>query len=500
MPFEADITQEQKAVLEAKGDIIVVAGPGTGKTFTLLLKLRDLLEQGISPERILILTFSLKTSLELKERLSRLRIFGPKIDTFHGLAYDLYRELYQKEPVLIEERDKISLLKKLFPGEKNPLKRDAQRLQYLNYLEKNGLLDFDLLLKKTSSCVEQGAFRGYYLFIDEFQDLSPEILEFLEPFKESTWILFGDPNQSIYGFKGVDLERIQRFLKRYKPALKTLSLTHSFRCKEEIVKRANQFKASPWEIPDFKTDQPGGLVQGFLFPDTYEEKDFLINLVQNILGGTSLERARPSEISPSDIFILTRIKRITEPLHEAFQKAGLPVALPEEEAQILKEEIGQFIERVKVAKNPLPKAMEEVSPLLKNILQNWRELFERDAEKFIFYLEGLSSEDLIFPKLEGINFLTIHASKGLEAEVVILYGADEGLIPFTLLKDYNLLEEKRILYVALTRAKTNFYFTASKERRVFNYTLNRGLSPWLKDLPCKEFRKRPPQPKQRSLF
>ncbi|MGB9761042.1 MAG: 3'-5' exonuclease, partial [Caldimicrobium thiodismutans] len=109
-------------------------------------------------------------------------------------------------------------------------------------------------------------------------------------------------------------------------------------------------------------------------------------------------------------------------------------------------------------------------------------------------------EDLTFPKLEGINFLTIHASKGLEAEVVILYGAEEGLIPFTLFNDYDFEEEKRILYVAITRAKNHFYFTATKNRKVFNFELQKGLSTWLKELPYKEFQKKPQRPKQRGLF
>ncbi|WP_068512773.1 UvrD-helicase domain-containing protein [Caldimicrobium thiodismutans] len=500
MLYEPFITQEQKAVIEANKDLLVIAGPGTGKTYTLLLKIKTLLENGLPPEKILILTFSLKTCQELRERLSRLGIKEAKVDTFHGLAYDLYRDFYQKEPRLIDEKEKTSLLKKLFSGERNLLKNSDQKIQYFDYLEKNGLIDFDLLLNKAISLINPENLREYYLFLDEFQDLSPEILDFLKSFKEATWILFGDPNQSIYGFRGVNLAKIQNFLQTHKPHLQILTLTESFRCKEEILKRANQFKASPWKIPPFRSKHSGGIIQGFIFPNTYEEKDFLVNLVQNILGGTQLERARHTTFAPSDIFILSRIKRVSEPLIEAFQKEGIPVALPEEEAQKLKDEINQIVERIKVFKEPLPEIINDVSPFLKNIFQNWRGLLERDQEKFLFYLKGLSSEDLIFPKLEGVNFLTIHASKGLEAEVVILYGGEEGLIPFTLFRDYDLDEEKRILYVALTRAKGSFYFTATQKRKIFHYELTQGLSGWLKTLPYKEFPKRPPKPKQIDLF
>lgn len=500
MLYEPSITHEQKAIIEAKEDLLVIAGPGTGKTSTLLLKIKTLLEKGHPPEKILILTFSLKTSRELSERLSRLGIKEAKVDTFHGLAYDLYRDYYQKDPKLIEEREKISLLKKLFPKEKNPLRKYINKIKYFDYLEKNGLLDFDLLLNKATSLINPENLRGYYLFLDEFQDLSPEILAFLKPFKEATWILFGDPNQSIYGFRGVDLAKIQNFLQTYKPYLQILTLTESFRCKEEILKRANQFKSSPWEIPSFRTKHSGGMLQGFIFPNTFEEKDFLLNWVQTLLGGTQLERARLSSFAPSDIFVLSRIKRVSEPLIEAFQREGIPVALPEEEAQKLKEEINQLVEGTEIFKEPLPKIINEVSPFLKNIFQNLMDLIKNDQEKFLFYLKGLSSEDLIFPKLEGVNFLTIHASKGLEAEVVILYGAEKGLIPCTLFNDYDLAEEKRILYVALTRAKDSFYFTASEKRKIFQYELTQGLSDWLKPLPYQKFQKRPQKPKQIGLF
>ncbi len=500
MFFETTLTEEQRKILESRGDLLVIAGPGTGKTFTLLKKIKTLLELGTPPQKIYLLTFSLKTSQELKEKLIKLGIKGVKVDTFHGLAYDLYREYYQKEPPLINEKEKLSILKKLFPKEKNPLKDPLKKNQYFLYLKNNKLLDFDLLLKEVSSFLKPEIFLYHYLLIDEFQDLSSDILEFLEPFNKATWILFGDPNQSIYGFRGVDLEKIKAFLLVQKPEIQILSLRESFRCAEEIIKAANNFRASPWQIPELKTKKSGGTIQGFLFSDSLEERNFLVNLIGNLLGGTSLERARPSQISPSDIFILSRIKKIYEPLIEDLQKEGIPIALPEEEALNLKEEISQIIEKIRVFKSPLQRIFNEASPSLKNYLSNLKDLFNEDHQKLLFYLENISLEDLTFPKLEGINFLTIHASKGLEAEIVILYGAEEKIIPFTLFNDYDLEEEKRILYVALTRAKNQFYFTASKRRKIFHFELTQGLTDWLKIFPCKEFQKKPQKPKQIGFF
>lgn len=498
--FKFLLSEEQRKILESSGDLLVIAGPGTGKTFTLLLKVMALLEAGIPTESIKLLTFSFKTSRELKDRLSKLGIREIKVDTFHGFAYDLYREHYQKEPPLISEQEKFSILKKLFPQEKNPLKDFVKKSRYFSYLEKNHLLDFDLLLKKVSTFLNPKFFHDHYLLIDEFQDLSPEILDFLKPLTSATWILFGDPNQSIYGFRGVNLEKIKEFLNIHKPRIKILNLLESFRCKEEIVKAANYFRVSPWEIADLKAKERGGLIQGFLFPDVFDEREFIVNLIQSLLGGTTLERTKATQLSPSDIFILSRIKKVSEPLIEALQKEGIPIALPEEEAKDLKDKVASLIEKIKIFKIPLERVLQEAPPILRNYLLNLKTLFHEDDQKLLFYLEGITLEDLTFPKLEGVNFLTIHASKGLEAETVFLYGAEEGLIPFTLFNDYDLDEEKRLLYVAITRAKSSFYFSATQRRKLFNYELNRGLVSWLKKFPYKEFNKKPQKPKQRGLF
>ena len=123
-----------------------------------------------------------------------------------------------------------------------------------------------------------------------------------------------------------------------------------------------------------------------------------------------------------------------------------------------------------------------------------------EKEKFLSYLKILEPSDFIIPQKEGVNFLSIHASKGLEAEYIILIGAEEGLIPLEIFKDTLKDEEKRLVYVALTRAKKGFYFTVVKNRKIFNFTLNRGVSSYFKDFPLKVFSPKPKKPKQTGLF
>uniref|UniRef100_A0A832GPT6 DNA 3'-5' helicase n=1 Tax=Caldimicrobium thiodismutans TaxID=1653476 RepID=A0A832GPT6_9BACT len=495
---ETPLTPEQKEIVEFEEDLLVLAGPGCGKTFTLLEKVKRLLERGHNPEKILLLTFSLKVSQELKEKLKKSGLSHIKVDTFHGLAYDLWRDYYNHPPKLLSEEERGEILKKLYPGVKNPLKSPLEKQKYYEYLEKNKLLDFDFLLVKASELPLD--FQNYFLFIDEFQDLSPEILKFLASLKDAVFYLFGDPNQCLYGFKGVNLAGIKEFLSKHKETMKTLTLSQSFRCPQEILHIAKRFHSSPWVIPDFKSHKKGGILQGFILPDEKEERTFLLSLCYQLLGGLSLERAHHHHIAPSEIFILSRIRKVSEPLKELFLREGIPVAFPEEEALNWKEALQSLSHRLETSPLPFEEICKTLSPQLQNILSNWYELWARDKEKLISFLKGIELYDLVQPSLEGINFLTIHASKGLEAEVVILLGAEEGLIPLKIFQDVDLEEEKRILYVGLTRTKRAFYFTATKSRRLFQHHLNQGLSGWLKDLPVKEFSKRPPSPKQRGLF
>ncbi|MFN4196385.1 MAG: UvrD-helicase domain-containing protein [Caldimicrobium sp.] len=493
-----ELTEEQRAIIEYFGDLLVLAGPGTGKTFTLIHKIKNLLERGIPQEKIIVLSYSLKVTKELKEKIKSSGLTQIKVDTFHGFAYDLYRNYYQKEPPLITEKEKKAILKKLSLNKKS-LKKPEERKEFQDYLEKQNLLDFDLLLIKTSS-LPGIDFTGYHIIIDEFQDLSMEMLQFLKLFKSATFYLFGDPNQSIYGFRGISLKAIKEFLEKTKPQIRYFTLTESFRCPQEILDGASWFKNSLWEVPKFKSRFCGGVIQGFLFPDLSSEKSYLIKWVQNLLGGISLEKATTKGISPSDIFILARVKKALDPLCEVFHKEGIPIAFPEEEAMKIKEELTNFREKLNTSITPFEFLIEELSPYAKNLLINWYELFSHDIEKVKVMLIDLAINDIIFPNLQGINFMTIHASKGLEAKVVILYGAEEDLIPFKLFEDINLEEERRLLYVAITRSKKDFYFIANKERKIFGYTLNKGVSSWLKIFPIKSFTSLSPKPKQKGLF
>ncbi len=493
-----EYTEEQKRIIETPGNLLIIAGPGTGKTYTLIGKVHSLLDF-VSPEKILVLTYSVKTSQELKVRFQKSGLSDIKIDTFHGLAYDLWKEHFQKTPNLISEKEKSSIIKKLFKKNKNSFKDPKNKEIYFQYLKKNNLLDFELLLYEVSQ-FNFLDFKDHYIIIDEFQDLSSDILNFLKIFKKAVFILFGDPNQSIYSFKNVNLKELYNFWKNFRPDLKILSLSLSFRCPENILKYAETFKNAPWEVPSYKALKKEGIVQGFFFKNIYEEVDFLIKLIKNLLGGLQLEEQKYDTVSPNDIFILSRIKNVFLPLKNSFQKSGIPVNLAEEEANLIFERIQEIVNILKTSSIPVEDHLKNLNSEIKVFLENLWALSFNDKEKFLAYLTSLTPSDFLNTNKEGINFLSIHASKGLEAEYVILVGAEADLIPLKIFKDTLEEEEKRLVYVALTRAKKGFYFTATNQRKIFYFNLNKGLSPYFKNFPLKIFKPKPIKPKQTGLF
>ncbi len=495
-----ELTEEQQEIIKHPGNSLVIAGPGTGKTFTLLQKIRFLTENlGINPEKILVLTYNLKNSLELREKIFEREKIPVKVDTFHGLAYDLWKEHLEVFPEIISEEKRKKILKTLF-GKPPKILNSEQKKKFFAFLEKENLVDFELLLIKISEILKgRGLFKEYHVFVDEFQDLSPEILEFLKIFNGACFHFFGDPNQSIYSFKGVSLKAIKNFFDSFFSDLKFFSLSLSFRCPEKILALAQKFAISPWKTPEFSSVKKGGKIEGFFFFTPFSEKKHLLKIIKELLGGLYLENVHASQLAPSEIFVLSRIKQVYLDFKKFLEDEGIPVKSPEEEAKEKIDLIKDFVKTYKTSlftEELIEKAPHEIYTLVKNL---WN-LSEKEKEKFLNYLNIIKPEELISPSSEGINFLSIHASKGLEAKIVILLGAEKGLLPLTIFPDTDPEEEKRLLYVALTRSKESFYFSVLKERKIFNFVLKEGISPYLKDLPLTRINPPKPKPKQQGLF
>ncbi len=507
------LDEEQRQAVTSSGSTLVVAGPGAGKTRVLLGRALHLLEGGLPPERIFLLTFTVRTRNELRERLSALGVSGIKVETFHALAYDLIYEATGSPPRLIPEEESEAVVRKLLKGHGLRLspRRALERIyageedllplrrEYFAYLERNDLFDYYRLLSSACELVKRD-FAGHHLLIDEYQDLSPEILRFLTLFSRAAFFLAGDPAQAIYGFRGANPERLRAFLQEFLPDLRIRPLRRSYRVPERILEVAEGLREDPFGFGlTLSAVRSGGEIRGLRFATERSEAIGVAKEVARLLGGVYLETSGQSRLSPGDILVLARLRALLSPIKETLLREGIPVAEPEERAEEERRKLRELAERLSagtISAETLRQELDRLSPHLKSLLEEPGMERERLAAR----LRLVSTAELISASREGVNLLTVHGAKGLEAEAVILAGAEEGLFPLTVFPDADPAEEKRLLYVALTRARNTFVFTLSRTRTLFGKRLSGKVSPWLKGLPLKEEKPRPKRPAQGSLF
>lgn len=278
---------QKKAVTHKEGPMMVLAGPGSGKTMVLTHRIQYLIEQyGVHPSKILVITFTKAAALEMKERFQKLAgenlpvVFG----TFHSVFFMIlkYAYGYTSANVLGEEEKKqylkeivakqeiemddeaeffTSLISEisLVKGEMMSLEHyysstcsdDVFRTIYNEYekcLRQHGKIDFDDMLvftyelfKAREDILKQWQNRFRYLLVDEFQDINRvqyEIVKMLAK-PENNLFIVGDDDQSIYRFRGANPEIMLGFERDYPSCEKTL-LNINYRCSKDIVDGAKR--------------------------------------------------------------------------------------------------------------------------------------------------------------------------------------------------------------------------------------------------------------------
>ncbi len=334
--------EQREAVLWRGSPLLVVAGPGTGKTFTLACRAAWLVrEAGLPPERILAVTFTLKAAREMEERVGALLESEPLgaagavcVRTFHALGAELLREdlswpgvprgfsildpseqeaaLRRACPELAHSRctellERISLEKRglRYPGDSPPDKEDPEferiYLAYQREISASGCLDFDDLVslpaRALSALAElreeiQGRFSA--ILVDEYQDLNLAQYRFLKllagPNREICAI--GDPDQAIYGFRGASHEFFRRFLEDW-PDGKVVRLVRNYRSSEPILAAATRMleqglhgggaESRPALIP---AEQAGPRVRIVETPNEKSEAIFVAWTIERLMGGT----------------------------------------------------------------------------------------------------------------------------------------------------------------------------------------------------------------------
>jgi len=392
--------------------VIIVAGPGTGKTRTLTVRIAQLIRaRGVDPESILAITFTNKAAQEMRERLAGL--LGESlaqqvtVETFHALGAQLLRRHAEEQGItpaaIVSETDQRALLKEIVPeagekvlsgyldqianakdlllapddpalAEQFPATPELAEIygRYAALLRANRLLDFDDLIFQTVQLfVEQPTLleayqqRYRWLSVDEYQDINYaqyRLLRLLTP-PGTNLCAIGDPDQAIYGFRGAKRAYFLRFQQDF-PDAKILHLDQNYRSTQTILDAAVQViaesrdRAAALQIWSDFVDQTK--LQIYQAPTDKAEAEYVVHQVEQLVGGTSyysLDTGRTSGVeeeiySFGDFAVLYRTRAQSRLLIEAFDRSGIPYQTVGETPLVDYKEIRQILAYLWLALNP----------------------------------------------------------------------------------------------------------------------------------------------------
>ncbi len=382
-PLKADVDmhyglnkEQWEAVSAPEGAVTVIAGPGTGKTKTLVSRIAYLVEVcGVQPSQITAVTFTNKAAGEMRERLEK--HFGSKravkdmtIGTFHSICLQiLSMQNDGKGITLIDEVNALSIVGDILKGlhiknsprdvlrEISWMKNGAQVNKetvkipmelydlYCAELARYGVLDYDdILLKALEQSEEKDGMGGEcfsgsfsYLLVDEFQDINDIQYRLIKAWGRNSKGIFiiGDPDQSIYGFRGSDPRYFEKFYKDFYN-VRQIRLTRNYRSTPEILNCAKAVisrKAAGSHARYLEAGREKGVQTRILkADDVFSEALFIAKEINQMVGGidmldahTSRKRAvSRSSRGLSDIAILYRVNHQAEILEQCLKKEGIP--------------------------------------------------------------------------------------------------------------------------------------------------------------------------------
>lgn len=595
-----------KAIHHEGGPVYVIAGAGTGKTKTLTMRIAFLIDHGVDPDRILALTFTNKAAREIRERVNKAvfpKSIGSWLYTFHALGNKILKthakELglnYTNGFSIIDEKESKDIIEEsmkelnlyndtikigdvveyIYERKMKNIEKQDDDIEniYKRYVKnciKNQLMDFTdlitymkVLFTKRKDILEYYQDKFEHILVDEFQDtdkIQYEIIKMLNK-KHNNIFVVGDPDQSIYSFRGARYLNNELFIKELKA--KTITLDKNYRSTKNILKTANKlikFNETRTTKKDLHSDKEDGIrTEIITYQDEIEEAAEIANSIRSkirdgikpkeiavlyrnntlsrnlehwlirenipytIYGGLSFYQRKEIKdilayvkvaLDTNNDFFIKRIintpkrgigKKAFQTLKEHAEKNNISIfkaidrvklGLTQDEAlrsfKRLINNIGYKIETTKNLEEIVDYVFEkseyqkelnrDESGTREERYENIQELKTafRNTDEFglkdnnIDKVTALLDEITLFTEKESkkdkksVILSTVHQVKGLEFEVVYVMGLEEDLFPNYRAKEDNerLEEERRLFYVAVTRAKKKLIINNTERRTIY---------------------------------
>lgn len=600
--------KQKEAVIDDSKHLRIIAGAGSGKTRVLTMRIAYLIEQKhINPKNVLAITFTNKAANEMKNRISEMlgeAGDGAFISTIHSLCVRILKEEigvfgYPKNFTIVDADDQKTILKEAYKefnidkkdlsygsaldyianckyeelsyekamdqayGEKklvdkaNVYKYYDERLKSLYALDFDDLILFAVrLFKLHKDILKKWSSKFIYIHVDEFQDIDKtqyELIKLLSSTHDNVYVV-GDPDQTIYTWRGADVNIIVNFDKDFKNT-KTIILNQNYRSTNNILEGANSLiKYNKSRVPKdlFSENGDGDKIVHKTLPDETSEAYYVVSCIQSLLK---------QGYEYNDIAILYRSNYLSREVEKVFIENRIPYVIyggirfyeRMEVKDILsylrlivtgddlafqrvinqpKRGIGQKsidtifslakdnnISMYEVVKQGLFAKNQSVLESFVDMVERWKssldgkpleevltDVFEQSGYRSMLEKENeterienvksliddikdyqetypgstladyLSMISLYTDKANtdgsaSVSLMTIHASKGLEFKVVFVVGLSEGIFPSerTMLEQKGVEEERRLAYVAYTRAKEKLTLTDTSS---FSYVVN----------------------------
>jgi uncharacterized protein (TIGR00375 family) len=540
----AALDADQRAAASiVRGPLLIVAGPGSGKTRTLTHRIAHLVaEAGAPPEACLAITFTRRAAAEMQHRLAALL---PKqaarfpIHTFHSLGLSILREHWNAAglqrgfrvaddieragmlaaTVAVTERKARSLLQAISGAKRSRQTATGEPAEavaaYCRAMTLRNWIDFDDLVGLSLRLLEADpALRAFYrdrfqwISVDEFQDVDDQqyaLARLLAP-PDANLCVIGDPDQSIYGFRGADAACFDRFRRDY-PHAAVARLPRNYRSTGTIVSAATQvMQPAGGETPSARiVREMCDRITIHAAPSADVEAEFVVHTIEKLIGGHSFfsidsgrsEGGARAGLSFSDIAVLYRTDAQSKPLSDALARSGMPYRRHSHERltdrpavrallQRLADKPGDIAANLRAAADQLSgEADAEACQAALLQLLALAQGCGTDRARFDEMLCLATEADCWDPRADCISLLTLHAAKGLEFPVVFIVGLEDGILPLRWragATETEPAEERRLFYVGMTRAEDRLFLTRAEKRPWRGDLRSLPPSPYLDDI------------------